>query len=120
MNKAIFIVMVTSHILYHAVSQQLRWVDVEQEYGFYDCMVNLGLKLDEACQKFGTIGMETVNFTDCKMGCKNDTKDGFVNITYDIPDNTPCGFFGETCQNGTCVGTCDLPAPNGCKRRPTT
>uniref|UniRef100_A0A0K8R8Z3 Putative ixostatin n=1 Tax=Ixodes ricinus TaxID=34613 RepID=A0A0K8R8Z3_IXORI len=64
MSKAIFIVMVTSQLLYYAVSQQLKWVDVEQEYGLHDCMINLGLQLDEECQKYGTIQMETVNFTD--------------------------------------------------------
>uniref|UniRef100_A0A0K8R424 Putative ixostatin n=1 Tax=Ixodes ricinus TaxID=34613 RepID=A0A0K8R424_IXORI len=120
MNKAIFIIVVTSHLLYHAVSEQQRWADVEQEYGSNECMENLGLKLEEACQNFGTISVETVNFTTCKMGCKNETISGFVNITYNIPDNIPCGFFGETCQNGTCMGDCDLPAPHGCIRRPTT
>uniref|UniRef100_V5ID20 Putative conserved secreted protein n=1 Tax=Ixodes ricinus TaxID=34613 RepID=V5ID20_IXORI len=84
MNKAIFIVMVTSQLLFYAVSQQLKWVDVEQEFGFYDCMLNLGLQLDEACKKFGTIDMQTVNFTDCKMGCRNNTEKGFINITFNI------------------------------------
>uniref|UniRef100_V5HSK1 Putative tick ixostatin n=1 Tax=Ixodes ricinus TaxID=34613 RepID=V5HSK1_IXORI len=121
MNNAIFIVIGNFvNFLFYVVSQQVKWVDVEQEFGFYDCMLNLGLQLDEACKKFGTIDMQTVNFTDCKMGCRNDTEKGFINITFNIPDNTPCGFFGETCQNGTCVGVCDLPAPTGCKSRLTT
>uniref|UniRef100_A0A0K8RBE9 Putative ixostatin n=1 Tax=Ixodes ricinus TaxID=34613 RepID=A0A0K8RBE9_IXORI len=118
MNKAIFIVVVTSYLLCHAVSEQQRWADVEQEYGSYECMVNLISKLEKACQDFGTSGVETVNFTACKMGCKIHTNSGFVNIPYNIPDNTPCGFLGEVCLNGTCVGDCDSSVPYGCRSKP--
>uniref|UniRef100_V5GZ36 Ixostatin n=1 Tax=Ixodes ricinus TaxID=34613 RepID=V5GZ36_IXORI len=106
MNKRLYsIVVVTSYLLCPCCFGNSRdGRDVEQEYGSYECMVNLISKLEKACQDFGTSGVETVNFTACKMGCKIHTNSGFVNIPYNIPDNAPCGFLGEVCLNGTCVG----------------
>uniref|UniRef100_A0A6B0UQM1 Putative tick ixostatin n=1 Tax=Ixodes ricinus TaxID=34613 RepID=A0A6B0UQM1_IXORI len=122
MNKATFVLLVTSQLLNHAVLEHVRWADVEQTFGVQSCWTKILLDLDQACQEKGHSieGMETVDFAACEMGCQNHTARGIVNTTYEMPNGTPCGYLGETCQNGTCVGNCDLPAPTGCKSRPTT
>ncbi|CAN8006357.1 unnamed protein product [Ixodes pacificus] len=122
MNKATFVLLVTSQLFNHAALEHLRWADVEQTFGVDSCSEKILLDLDTACQGKGNSieGMETVDFAACEMGCKNHTAQGIVNTTYEMPNGTPCGYFGETCQNGTCVGDCTLPAPHGCIRRPTT
>uniref|UniRef100_A0A0K8RM24 Putative ixostatin n=1 Tax=Ixodes ricinus TaxID=34613 RepID=A0A0K8RM24_IXORI len=118
MNKATLIILVTSLLFYHAASEYQRWVDVEQTFGVERCWETLGGMLNEACMGKGVGDLETVNFTACKMGCKMDTVTGFENTLYDMPNGTKCGFFGETCQNGICMGDCDSTLPNGCKRKP--
>uniref|UniRef100_A0A0K8RIW3 Putative ixostatin n=1 Tax=Ixodes ricinus TaxID=34613 RepID=A0A0K8RIW3_IXORI len=120
MNKATFVLLVTSQLLNHAALEPVRWADVEQTFGVQSCWQKISLDLDEACLQKGVSDLETVDFAACKMGCKNHTIQRIVITTYDMPNGTPCGYLGETCQNGKCVGNCDLLAPHGCIRRPTT
>uniref|UniRef100_A0A0K8RM03 Putative ixostatin n=1 Tax=Ixodes ricinus TaxID=34613 RepID=A0A0K8RM03_IXORI len=120
MNKATFVLLVTSQLLNHAALEHVRWAHVEQTFGVQSCWEKISLDLVEECKEKGTSDMETVDFAACKMGCKNHTTKGIVNTIYDMPNGPPCGYLGETCQNGTCVGNCDLLAPHGCIRRPTT
>uniref|UniRef100_A0A0K8R4V9 Putative ixostatin n=1 Tax=Ixodes ricinus TaxID=34613 RepID=A0A0K8R4V9_IXORI len=107
MNKATLIILVTSLLFHHAASDYQRWVDVEQTFGVEACWEKLGDMLNEACKEKGDVDLQTVNFAACKMGCKTDKKTGFENTLYDMPDGTKCGFFGETCQDGVCMGDCD-------------
>uniref|UniRef100_A0A0K8RCF1 Putative ixostatin n=1 Tax=Ixodes ricinus TaxID=34613 RepID=A0A0K8RCF1_IXORI len=117
MNEATFLILVTSQLFYDAASEYKRWADVEQTFGVPSCWEKLGEDLDKACIKGipGSSGAEKVDFAACKMQCKVDVAEFF---DQKIPDDTPCGFFGEVCKNGTCQENCNIHVPSGCLRRP--
>uniref|UniRef100_A0A0K8RK23 Putative ixostatin n=1 Tax=Ixodes ricinus TaxID=34613 RepID=A0A0K8RK23_IXORI len=108
MNKAIIAVFVTSHLLYQAPALKLQnWKDMEQNIGNSSCMKHLKTQMDEACKQLGESTMVTVDFAKCKMGCQKDAAAGSVK-TYDMPNDTNCGFYDEKCQNGICLGQCEM------------
>uniref|UniRef100_A0A0K8RDW5 Putative ixostatin n=1 Tax=Ixodes ricinus TaxID=34613 RepID=A0A0K8RDW5_IXORI len=107
MNKATFILLVTTQLLYHVASEYHSWTEVEQTFGVKSCWKILKDALDEECKKKGAGAVEAVDFTVCKMGCQDGTEDKLVDIN--MPDNTPCGLYNETCQDGKCEGHCNIP-----------
>uniref|UniRef100_V5HM76 Putative secreted protein n=1 Tax=Ixodes ricinus TaxID=34613 RepID=V5HM76_IXORI len=107
MNKATFILLVTTQLLCNAASEYQKWTEVEHTFGVKSCWKILKDALDKECETKGGSTVENVNFTACKMGCKTETENKFVNIS--MPNNTSCGLYNETCQNGICVGHCSIP-----------
>uniref|UniRef100_A0A0K8R474 Putative ixostatin n=1 Tax=Ixodes ricinus TaxID=34613 RepID=A0A0K8R474_IXORI len=106
MKKATFFLLVTSQLLYHAASEYQKWTEVEQTFGVKLCWEKLKDALDAECKTKEGIAVETVNFTACKMQCKTETGNKFVDIN--MPNKTPCGLYNETCQDGRCVGHCTI------------
>ncbi|XP_042144302.1 uncharacterized protein LOC115325436 [Ixodes scapularis] len=118
MNKAILSLFVTSYLLYQAAYSELldslsapdlelqSWKDVEQNIGNSSCMNHLKTQMDEACRQLGESTMVSVDFANCKMGCQNATAASVK--PYNMPNGTSCGFYGEKCQNGKCVGQCEM------------
>uniref|UniRef100_A0A0K8RC65 Putative ixostatin n=1 Tax=Ixodes ricinus TaxID=34613 RepID=A0A0K8RC65_IXORI len=107
MNKATFILLVATQLLYHAASEYQKWTEVEQTFGVKSCWAKLKDALDAECKTKEGTAVENVNFTACKMECKTKTKNKILNIS--MPNDTPCGLYNETCQNGSCVGHCIIP-----------
>uniref|UniRef100_A0A0K8RLF8 Putative ixostatin n=1 Tax=Ixodes ricinus TaxID=34613 RepID=A0A0K8RLF8_IXORI len=119
MNKAILVVFVTSHLLCQAAYFQLHssfstaalelqsWTGVEHNIGNSSCMKHLKTQMDEACKQLGEGIMVSVDFANCKMGCQKDATTASVK-PYNMPNGTSCGFYDEKCQNGICVGQCEM------------
>uniref|UniRef100_A0A0K8RC50 Putative ixostatin n=1 Tax=Ixodes ricinus TaxID=34613 RepID=A0A0K8RC50_IXORI len=107
MIKATLFLLVTSQLLYHAASEYQTWTEVEQTFGVKSCWEKLREALDTECKKKEASAVETVNFIACQMRCKTETEKQFVDIG--MPNDTPCGLYNETCQDGTCVGHCIIP-----------
>uniref|UniRef100_V5H4Y5 Putative secreted protein n=1 Tax=Ixodes ricinus TaxID=34613 RepID=V5H4Y5_IXORI len=78
MKKATFFLLVTSQLLHHAVSESQKWTEVEQTFGVKSCWKIIKDALTAECETKGASVLETVDFTACKMQCKNETEKKFV------------------------------------------